>query len=207
MPARIGRPRLVLAGAALTVLLVGCGGPETAPPAATPTTTAPATSVSPTAAPAAAEVIGESRPEALSIPSLDVRSVMMDLGLRADGTMEVPPDGTTTGWYTLSPTPGEIGPAVLAAHVDWKGEPGVFWRLRELEPGDEVQVERADGTTVVFAVDRVEQYDKDRFPSDAVYGDVDGAELRLITCGGEFDDGAGSYEDNVVVYAHLVGRA
>ena len=59
----------------------------------------------------------------------------------------------------------------------------------------------------MFAVDRVEQYAKDRFPSDAVYGDVDGAELRLITCGGEFDDGVGSYEDNVVVYAHLVGRA
>lgn len=151
--------------------------------------------------------LGESRPERVLIPALGVDSAMMDLGLRADGAMEVPPDGSTTGWYALSPTPGEIGPAVLAAHVDWRGEPGVFYRLRDTEPGDEVQVRRQDGTIAVFTVSRVEQYAKDSFPSDAVYGDVDGAELRLITCGGEFDDGAGHYDDNIVVYAQLTGTA
>ncbi|MBW0118826.1 class F sortase, partial [Pseudonocardia abyssalis] len=141
------------------------------------------------------------------IPALGVDSAMMDLGLQPDGTMEVPPDGTTAGWYSLSPTPGELGPAVLAAHVDWKGEPGVFYRLRDTEPGDEVRVRREDGTTAVFTVGRVEQYAKDSFPTDAVYGDVDAAELRMITCGGEFDDGTGNYEDNIVVYARLTGAA
>lgn len=143
----------------------------------------------------------------LNVPELDVDSAVMDLGLRADGTMEVPPDGTTTGWYDRSPTPGEIGPAVLAAHVDWKGEPGAFFRIAEMEPGDEVRVLREDGRTAVFAVRAVEQYPKDAFPSGDVYGDVDGPELRMITCGGEFDGAAGSYEDNVVVYADLTSTA
>ncbi|WP_240157323.1 class F sortase [Pseudonocardia broussonetiae] len=203
MRSRPGRPRRVLAGAALALLLSGCGAEQPVAPAApvapTPTTTAPAAD-RPT-------VLAESRPERVVIPALGVDSAMMDLGLQDDGTMEVPPDGTTAGWYALSPTPGEIGPAVLAAHVDWKGEPGVFHRLRDTEPGDEVRVRRADGSTAVFTVDRVEQYAKDSFPSDAVYGDVDRAELRLITCGGEFDGGTGDYEDNIVVYARLTGAA
>jgi len=195
----LGRPRRLVAGAVLALLLAGCAAaprPAPAVPSPAPSSTAEAPLV-----------LTGSRPERVVIPALGVDSAMMDLGLQDDGTMEVPPDGGTAGWYSLSPTPGELGPAVLAAHVDWKGEPGVFHRLRDTDPGDEVRVQRSDGSTAVFTVDRVEQYAKDGFPSDAVYGDVDRAELRLITCGGEFDDGTGDYADNIVVYARLTGTA
>ena len=111
------------------------------------------------------------------------------------------------GWFTGSPTPDEHGPAVIAAHVDWNHAPGVFFHLRDLEPGAEVAVDRADGTTARFEVLEVEQYPKDAFPTERVYGDIDHAGLRLITCGGSFDRTARSYRDNVVVYAGLVGRA
>jgi hypothetical protein len=46
---------------------------------------------------------------------------------------------------------------------------------------------------------------KDDFPTIDVYGNTDDAQLRLITCGGDFDAGARSYEDNVVVFATLSG--
>lgn len=128
----------------------------------------------------------------------------MALGLHADGTMEVPPDGRTTGWYTEAPTPGERGPAVLAAHVDWNHEKGVFYDLRELKPGDEVTVDRKDGISATFRVARVAQYPKDKFPTEEVYGDVEGPQLRLITCGGDFNPDAKSYRDNIVVYADLM---
>jgi sortase (surface protein transpeptidase) len=118
--------------------------------------------------------------------------------------MAVPPAGYPVGWYDRSPTPGELGPAVLAGHVDWAGEPGAFYGLRELLAGDEVVVDRADGTTATFHVDRVEEHAKDDFPTDEVYGDIDHAGLRLITCGGSFDEDTGDYEDNVVVFASLV---
>jgi LPXTG-site transpeptidase (sortase) family protein len=121
--------------------------------------------------------------------------------------MEVPPDGRTAGWYTESPTPGERGPAVLAAHVDWKHEKGVFYDLRKLKPGDEVTVDRRDGTRAIFRVSRVAQYPKDKFPTDEVYGDVEGPQLRLITCGGDFNQDAKSYRDNIVVYADLMKTA
>jgi hypothetical protein len=193
-----GRRLLGLVASVLSLLLAvaGCSGP---PDATLPAGPAGAPSSAGSAAPAE---LGASRPLRLRIPSISVDSGgLIDLGLQADGTMEVPADGSTVGWYVNSPTPGELGPAVLAAHVDWKGEKGVFYDLRDTEPGDEIDVQRADGTTVGFTVRQVEQYPKAEFPTAKVYGDVDSAQLRLITCGGEFDSSARSYVDNIVVYA------
>jgi hypothetical protein len=206
-PRRIAARRLAGVAVLGLALLVGCADPgglattDSAPPAGTPAvaTAAPAPHQGPT-------VLAAAHPTRLRIPAIDVDAGgLIDLGLRADGTMEVPADGTTVGWYTESPTPGERGPAVLAAHVDWNHEKGAFYDLHTLEPGDEITVDRVDGPTASFRVQRVEQYPKDRFPTPEVYGDVQGAELRLITCGGDLDREARSYRDNIVVYAGLIG--
>ena len=169
--------------------------------------------VAPVAAPAAGSStvpvlqLPESAPIKVRIPALGVTSKVMELGLERDGSMEVPPGAYPVGWYDRSPTPGELGPAVLAGHVDWGGEPGAFYGLRELLPGDQVVVQREDGSTATFAVDRVEEHEKDGFPTDEVYGDVPYAGLRLITCGGTFDEDTGNYEDNVIVFATLVAAS
>ncbi|MDP9435388.1 MAG: class F sortase, partial [Actinomycetota bacterium] len=147
-----------------------------------------------------------SRPLTLSVPSIGVRdSALIDLGKEADGSLEVPEDYGQAGWFSPGPAPGQFGPAVIAGHVDSKDGPGIFYRLGELRPGATVTVTRADGSTARFQVDKVERYPKDRFPTVAVYGDTTHrAELRLITCGGEFDRSTGHYVDNVVAYAHLL---
>jgi len=181
------------------LLLACCSGTATTPdPPAGPPPAASADVLA--AAPLAA-----APPVRVRIPAIEVDSALIGLGLAADGTLQVPADGSVAGWFTGAPTPGERGPAVIAAHVDWNHAPGVFFRLRDLEPGDDVSVARADGTTARFVVLGVEQYPKDAFPTERVYGDVDHAGLRLITCGGSFDRAARSYRDNVVVYAGLVG--
>jgi sortase (surface protein transpeptidase) len=128
------------------------------------------------------------------------------LGLGDDGTLEVPPDepGAPAAWFKGSPTPGELGPAVIYGHVNaTDGGPGVFADLRKLEKGDLIEVTREDGTTAVFAADRGEQYSKASFPTEKVYGNTEGAELRLITCDG-YDGRTGRFDDNYVVYAKLV---
>jgi hypothetical protein len=208
-PARSARRRLTGAALAATLgvlALAGCGGGAAASPpaaAATSATTAPA---SPTPAAPAPLSMAESRPVRVQIPAIGVDSDLMDLGVQADGTLEVPPDGFPAGWFTDAPTPGEVGPAVIAGHVDWAGAPGVFADLRDVVVGDEVTVARADGSTAVFRVSQVGQFAKDEFPTAAVYGDLEHAGLRVITCGGEFDAGAQSYLDNTVVFADLVGQ-
>jgi sortase (surface protein transpeptidase) len=144
-----------------------------------------------------------SAPIRLRVPAIGLDSALVQLGLDGDGVLEVPPGAHPAGWYEGSPTPGSLGPAIISGHVDYGGEPGVFVDLREVAPDDEIAVEREDGTTAVFRVTRVTQVPKSGFPTDEVYGDLDHAGLRLITCGGSFDRGARSYEDNVVVFAAL----
>jgi sortase (surface protein transpeptidase) len=149
--------------------------------------------------------LSRSEPVSIAIPVLGVTTDVMQLGLADDGSMEVPSGAGPVGWFDLSPTPGELGPAVLAGHVDWAGEPGAFADLRTLAAGDRVLIARADGSTATFVVDRLGEYAKEEFPTRSVYGDIDEAGLRLITCGGDFDEDEASYRDNVVVYARLVG--
>lgn len=127
----------------------------------------------------------------------------MELGLQGDGTLEVPPGPFPAGWFTGAPTPGEVGPAVIAGHVRWNGAPAAFLRLGELQQGDKVRVDRENGSTAVFRISEVQEFRKRAFPSRRVYSDIDHAGLRLITCGG-YDAAADVYRTNVVVFAELV---
>lgn len=142
-------------------------------------------------------------PARLTIPAVDVDVDLVRLGVDDAGRLVPPDDHAVAGWFAAGPAPGAVGPAVLAGHVDSVDGPSVFSRLDEVPLGGEVLVAREDGTTGRFTVTRVEQYPKDAFPTTEVYGPAAGAELRLITCGGDFDRTRRSYLDNVVVYARL----
>jgi hypothetical protein len=141
------------------------------------------------------------RPVSLIIPVIGVKTQLIELGLTADGALQVPTTTTVAGWYTGSPRPGGIGPAIIEGHVDSLTGPGVFYRLSELQPGDRIYVRRADGTTVEFRVTAAQTYLKAYFPTAAVYGPTPDPELRLITCGGTFDYATGHYLSNTIIYA------
>lgn len=126
---------------------------------------------------------------------------MAPLGLDEDGALEAPEDFAVVGWYKDGPEPGEPGATVVAGHVDSYDGPAVFYRLKELVPGNEVRVIGADGVEVVYTVTHIEQYRKESFPTGDVYASSDRSTLRLVTCGGDFDQAERSYKDNVVVYA------
>jgi len=152
-------------------------------------------------------ILPASPPVSLSIPAIDVSSPLLALGLNGDGSVQVPslddPD-SKAGWYRNSPAPGSLGPALILGHIDSKKYgPGVFYELGNLKPGQEIDVARQDGQVAVFRVDGVRSYPKAQFPTFEVYGNIDHAGLRLITCGGVFDPGKRSYENNIVVYASL----
>lgn len=194
----------------------------TAPPAARsrPTQPPPPTSAAPgssrpghgTAPPAAVALRGPQplpsqlpgpTPTAVSIPAIGVHSTLLPLHLNARQELVPPPDFVHAGWYTGGPTPGADGPAVIAGHVDSYRGPAVFFRLRDLRPGDLVQVARSDSSTVTFRVQAVQRYPKNSFPTQTVYAPTPTPTLRLITCGGSFNYAERSYRDNIVVYAAL----
>ena len=148
------------------------------------------------------------RPVELRIPAIDVQSEVTVVGLNQDGTLEVPqpgPDYDKAAWYEGSPTPGQTGPSVIEGHVDSAANgPSVFYDLGKLQAGDRVEITREDGSVVAFVVDDVRAFPKDDFPTSEVYGNTEGPELRLITCGGQFDSSRGHYANNTVVFAHQV---
>lgn len=155
-------------------------------------------------------VLAQSLPLSISIPAIGVTSKLMRVGLNPDGTIQVPPlnDPPLTNeaaWYQYSPTPGQPGPAIIEGHVDSASEgPSVFFRLGALKPGDLVNVTLADREVAVFKISAVRSYLKSQFPTSTIYGFTDYASLRLITCGGGFDEQDGHYTSNVVAFASLV---
>ncbi|HTZ91281.1 MAG TPA: class F sortase [Streptosporangiaceae bacterium] len=142
-------------------------------------------------------------PTALDIPAIGVETRLIRLGLTRAGTLQVPSSTAVAGWYTGSPRPGATGAAVIAGHIDSYLGPGVFFRLRELKPGNLIYVRRRHGTLAVFKVTAVRTFLKKKFPTADVYGPVPDAQLRLITCGGTFDYSTGHYLSNVIVFAVL----
>jgi sortase (surface protein transpeptidase) len=194
--------------------------PVVAPVSAKPVTSGSKTPTAPSvasigavatqAAPAAvtqrvnADALSASVPAQLRIPAIGVDAdPITRLGMTASGALDVPTNARTAGWFGGGPTPGQRGPSVIAGHVNYNGVDGVFSRLGALHAGDTATVRRGDDVSAVFTVYRVDRYPKSRFPTDSVYGNTSGPELRLITCGGGFDAAHRSYLDNIVVYARM----
>jgi sortase (surface protein transpeptidase) len=212
--ARADRPRhtrllaatgVVCLIAAAGVWLLGSDGDaadtdDAAPPAVTETGSRSTPIIEPVLS------MRRSVPVRMAMPSIGVHSKLVGLGLEPDGSLEVPGGAFPAGWFTGSPTPGELGPAILAGHVSYNGTDGVFADLSQALAGDTIVIRRTDGSSAVFEVTRVAHFAKAHFPSEQVYGNLDHAGLRLITCGG-FNPKTATYADNVVVFADLVRAA
>lgn len=204
--------RRLLAGAGAAALLAGCAGEGDGGSGVSPSAPSSAPAAAPSAAsdragaaaPPAASVTDPASvpvPVSVSVPALGLTEELVDLGIAPDGTAEVPTDYDRVGWFTGGGRPGARGPTVLMGHVDSTDGPAVFYDLRELAPGDLVEVTSGDGTTATYAVSGTRQVPKGEFPTAAVFGATPTDVLRLITCTGDFDSGARSYTDNLVVTA------
>jgi Sortase domain len=204
-PSTTGRLFLVTL---LGVVVVGCGSPA-ADRMTTGSATAPTATRSPTPEPSSGvsgfrsprRYTSVAVPVRVRIPRMGIDSTLQHLGLAADGTIQAPSQWQRAGWYDRGPRPGQQGPAVIVGHVDSTSGPAVFYRLRGLRRGDDVYVDRADGTTAHFQVTGRRQFPKSRFPADLVYSPTLKTSLQLMTCGGSFNRSTGHYRDNVIVSA------
>ncbi len=229
------RHRIFALGLVIGLVLAACSSvsqtpDETSVSTPAPTVTATTTTVSPvelipstTAAPSRSPLadlvtpIGSAQydpedhtddrsiPVAISIEGIGVEEApVLDVGVEANGDMEIPgADGV--GWYRFNATPGEEGSAVLAAHISFDGQPGVFRYLADAAVGDLVSIEFDDGTTSQFEIVELAQYNKQDLPTERVFAKTGEPILTLITCGGDFNRSLRSYDDNIVAYAVPVG--
>ncbi|WP_433870816.1 class F sortase [Saccharopolyspora sp. CA-218241] len=186
--------------AALTTTSAACGG-SGAPPGGVVVAESDLRLPPPAPAVAAEASAQVADPVRVRIPAIGVDAPIDPLEVDENNVLPPPETNEGTGWWRGGPEPGERGPAVIAGHVDSYRGPAVFFRLGDLLPGQEIHVDRADGSTATFVAARIERHDKNAFPTEAVYGDTPTPTLRLITCGGDFDEADRRYLDNVVVFA------
>jgi LPXTG-site transpeptidase (sortase) family protein len=139
-------------------------------------------------------------PTRLRVKAIGIDTPLETLRTGLDGELVPPKNFAKAGWYADGTAPGDTGPAVIAGHVDSRRGPAVFYKLREVQKGDRIEVVRG-GRTLTFTVTSTAWYPKKTFPTDEVYGPTPDRQLRLITCGGVFDHSLRSYKDNLVVYA------
>jgi LPXTG-site transpeptidase (sortase) family protein len=189
---------------AALALVAGCGGTGGAGRVSVTSQAAPTWSA---AQQVATTVPQETRdyqdPVEVKIPKIGVRSGLERVVTDANGFLVPPSEPAEAGWFAAGTQPGDPGPAVIAGHLDSKTGAAVFTRLGELRHGDEILIKDKGGATVRFRVDEIATYPKDGFPTAAVYGPTPDVQLRLITCGGQFDESRGHYKDNLIVYASV----
>ncbi|MBA8792496.1 hypothetical protein FHX74_000090 [Friedmanniella endophytica] len=205
-----GRGVLAAVLVAFVVTLAGCGTSE-APTSGAPTPVATSSVPSPTSsAPTSPAPSGPAplpKERQVSVTSVRIGSIglktasLEKLALLSNGELAAPKNPDRAGWFAGGTVPGQVGPAVIAGHIDSKTGPAVFFELRLVSKGDQIKVGLSDGRTVTFRVDRVITTAKKGFPTDEVFGPTPDAELRLITCGGPYDRTVQSYLDNTIVFA------
>lgn len=202
-PGQKSRPSgLVLCGVAVLVLALSLiGGRDTSDGSSR----TPQAGASAPAGVRAGKHLPRSKPLRLIIPEISVDAPFTDLAIGRKGQLEPPPanDVNLVGWHAEGVSPGEPGTAIVAGHVDTATSPAVFAELDELEKGDTFRVTRADRRTATFVVDSVETFDKKNFPDGRVYDDTAQAQVRIITCAGDYDRQVKDYTENLVVFAHL----
>ena len=186
---------------ALCLSLLACSPLESsASQTPRPSPTKPAPTITPTPS-------SQANPERLLIPAINVDAPVEQVGIASDGDLDTPSQSpwVDTGWYSNGPRPGEMGSAVIDGHLDRPGGyPAVFWFLRQLHPGNTVQVRESNEKTLHFRVTDVEYYAPDDAPLQRIFGNNGGKFLNLITCAGDWIPSQHQTTLRLVVYTKLI---
>ncbi len=143
-------------------------------------------------------------PVRITIPKINVDTVVERMGVTDTGAMQVPKVPRNTGWFKFGPAPGQKGTAVIAGHYGWRnGIPAIFDELNRLRVGDKIYIEDDKGNTIPFVVKDSHLYDSGDNPINVFSSSDNGAHLNLITCRGEWDKEKQDYSERLVVFADI----
>jgi hypothetical protein len=210
---RVARQLWCLVALVLVLALDGCSFSATTPSAAVSASTVheATTPITATSSPLPKRPRNaKATPSRLHIPAIGIDAIVEEVGIVSQGKwagdMETPTQSpwTNVGWYGAGPRPGERGSAVIDGHLDDNhGLPAVFWNLRKLRVGDEVQVVMSNGKKLTFRVTRIASYPPKAAPLQDIFGNSGGIYLNLITCAGDWIPSQHQTTLRLVVYTTL----
>ena len=142
-----------------------------------------------------------SPPTRLIIPAIGINTNIQGVGVNAKGEMAVPKGSTqAVGWYEYGTIPGNVGSAVIDAHVF-----AAFSKLKYLQPGADVYVISGSGKTLHFVVKAKQTFALSNMVPQQVFKSTAMPDLNLITCAGSLTADHSTYDHRLVVYTTLVG--
>lgn len=141
-------------------------------------------------------------PVRLTIPKINVSSLVEYVGVTAEGEMDVPKNREDVAWLRSGPRPGEIGSTVIAGHYGLNNKKtSAFDDLYKLRAGDKVYVQDDTGATITFIVRGNRRYDP-KANASSVFDSTDGkSHLNLVTCEGDWNEASNGYTQRLVVFA------
>jgi sortase (surface protein transpeptidase) len=160
-----------------------------------------AASVVPFAAAASQPNPAGTLPLSVQIPTLQVKADVVPVTVDSTGSLGVPADPSTLGWWAGGELPGSAaGATVIDGHVDAAATgAGALFELRNIQVGDTVTV-TGDGPAVRYRIIGVHEYNKDDLPAAALFTRTGPPRLVLVTCGGPFNEVTHHYRDNIVAF-------
>ncbi len=144
-------------------------------------------------------------PVRLKVPSLNIDAPVERVGKKADGSMATPSTFQSVAWYAPGSKPGAAGNAVFAGHLNNAiSTAGVFVDLAKIKVGARIEVEGAAGRTLAYGVDSVRACPTNDAPLDSIFATSGPSRIVLITCEGDWVQADHSYDQRLVVVAHLL---
>lgn len=148
---------------------------------------------------------GPNDPKKLRIETIGVDAFVQKVGVDQNKQIAVPTNIFVTGWFVDMARPGEPGLSVIDGHLDGRTADGVFIRLKEMQAGDRFTLERGDGKQLAYETVSVKVLPTEEAAAELFSQDPKiKSQLNLITCGGNFNESARSYDERVIVSAQLV---
>jgi len=144
-------------------------------------------------------------PRALYISKIGVAARVLPMSVNKDNSIQAPINIFDAGWYTGSVKPGDKGATLIDGHSTTDGR-ALFGKLDTLAKGDQIQLEKGDGTKLTYKVVFIETVDKDAVDMKKLLQPYGGAEraLNLITCSGAWNDAENTLAKRTMVYTEQV---
>ena len=138
-------------------------------------------------APEVEEIVITSLPVRMRIPALSLDYEIRSMGADATGTMLIAPELEITSWFDRSAIPGNQGNAILGGHNVWRGVRSQLFNLDDMQIGDVMEIEYADGTTMTFLMESVFVYPLATAPAHLIMDVRIETRVTLITCKGPYN--------------------
>jgi hypothetical protein len=147
--------------------------------------------------------MGPEEPRTLKIPRISLEARIKRVGISLSGEPIATGNIFDVGWFESGGKPGIDKAVLLNGHVAGPSKDGIFAQLRNLVPGDTIQLERGDGMELTYTVVKVQEYSSNAMDMNAATQPIDPSRegLNLMTTVNKYSGRSENPDKRIVIFA------